>query len=146
MKLVSKTPLTRSSVNGFTLIELITVISIMAIVLALVGPLTVNFVEKAQAQTEYIQLKNSLKKLSFTSFASSTTYGITFEGSSVIVNKADKFVSKKTFDYLSYTKQKVLFNANGYPEPEMLTVKKRNKTEKINIFKLVEGSDAQVKQ
>ena len=55
-------------------------------------------------------------------------------------------VSKKTFDYLSFTKQKVLFNANGYPEPEMLTVKKRNKTEKINIFKLVEGSDAQVKQ
>ncbi len=42
---------------GFSLIELLVVISIMAAIMALVGPLTVRSVESAQAQTELVSIE-----------------------------------------------------------------------------------------
>ena len=55
---------------GFSLIELLVVISILAGLLVLVGGLTVNSVEKAQAQTELVGFSNMIKKISFRAFAS----------------------------------------------------------------------------
>jgi prepilin-type N-terminal cleavage/methylation domain-containing protein len=47
----------KKSRAGFSLIELLVVISIMAAIMALVGPLTVRSVESAQAQTELVSIE-----------------------------------------------------------------------------------------
>ena len=47
----------KKSSGGFSLIELLVVISIMAAIMALVGPLTVRSVESAQAQTELVSIE-----------------------------------------------------------------------------------------
>lgn len=47
----------KRSNSGFSLIELLVVISIMASIMALVGPLTVRSVESARAQTELVSIE-----------------------------------------------------------------------------------------
>jgi prepilin-type N-terminal cleavage/methylation domain-containing protein len=131
---------------GFTLIELITVISIMAIVLSLVGPLTIKFIDKAQAQTEFITLKNNLKRISFLSFASATPHTLKFINNNVIVSKKSMPDKVLSFNYLNFNEQQLYFNSRGYTEPETLQVNFLNKNETINVFKLVEGVDAKIVQ
>ncbi len=130
--------------TGFTLIELITVIAIMAIVLSLVGPLTLKFIDKAQAQAEYITLKNNLKKISYLSFASATPHTLKFVDNKITVSKGSRPDKVLSFNYLSFTTQQLYFNSRGYTEPEILQVSFSNKNETLNVFKLIEGVNAQI--
>ena len=130
--------------KGFTLIELITVLSIMAIGLTLVGPLTINFIDKAQAQSEFISLKNNLKKISFNAFANATGHTLLFEGRQLIIMPLNGTEKKMTFEYLNFDKQQVLINARGYTTPEILKVNFLKRNESIHLFRLIEGTDAQV--
>jgi len=130
--------------NGFTLIELITVMSIMVIILSLVGPLTIKFIDKAQAQSEFITLKNSLKKVSYLSFASATPQMLTFENKQLIISKPNTENKKFTFKFLTFSPQKISFNSRGYTSPEVLTLSFLNDKQDINLFKLIEGEDAKI--
>lgn len=134
----------KNSVRGFTMIELLTVMSIMALLITLVGPASLKFVAKAQAQSEFIQLKNDLKKISYLSFASATTYQVNFEQFQGQIIKNEQQTKGLNYEHLNFAKQMIVFNSRGYPTPEYLVVDFVNKTEKINLFKLVEGVDAKV--
>jgi prepilin-type N-terminal cleavage/methylation domain-containing protein len=132
--------------HGFTLIELIIVMSIMTIIISIVGPLSLNMIDKAQAQSEYIQLKNELKKISFLAFASASSHELTFSNKQLILTKGLKNKKVYNFDYLSFSPQSIAFNSHGYPFPENLSVSFLKKNEEVNLFKLVEGVDASVKK
>ncbi|WP_448552114.1 pilus assembly FimT family protein [Thalassotalea montiporae] len=130
-----------NSVKGFTLIELIVVISIMAIALSLVGPLTIEFIAKAQAQSELVSLKNSLKKISFKAFSTATEHQVLFNNNVLSLYTREQLVDSKTFEHLHFDKQAIKFNGRGYPFPEVLNLDKLNKQESINLFRLVEGTE-----
>lgn len=131
-------------IRGFTMIELLTVITIMALLITLVGPTSLKFVSKAQAQSEFIQLKNDLKKISYLSFVSATVHELNFNQSHSTMIKNNKKTKTFNYQHLSFPPQNVEFNSRGYPNPEYLAVNFAHKTEKINLFKLVEGVDAKV--
>ncbi len=132
--------------SGFTLIELIVVMSIMSIVLSLVGPLTLRMLDRAQAQSELITFKNSIKKVSYIAFASATQHSFDLKQHELVVYKAGEELQQTQFDYLSFEPQTVTFNSRGYPSPEELTIHLLNKSEQVNLFKLVEGVDARITQ
>ena len=48
---------------GFTLIELMVVMAIVALLLTMVGPLAISAVDKANAKQEMLTMKNWLKKV-----------------------------------------------------------------------------------
>lgn len=132
--------------QGFTLIELIIVMSIMTIVLSLVGPLTLKMIDKAQAQSELISLKNSIKKVSYIAFASATQHSFKLERKDISVFKSGTKQKQTRFDYLDFPSQVITFNSRGYPSPETLEVRLLNQNERINLFKLIEGVDAKITQ
>jgi prepilin-type N-terminal cleavage/methylation domain-containing protein len=140
----SKNPLQRrdgSLTLGFTLVELLIVMSIMGLILSLVGPLALNMIDKAQAQSEFISFKNNLKKISYISFASATEHSVTLDVQTISILKADESIQQSQFKYLQFPSQKITFNSRGYPFPESINVSFNNKIETINVFKLVEGVD-----
>jgi prepilin-type N-terminal cleavage/methylation domain-containing protein len=132
--------------SGFTLIELIVVMSIMSIVLSMVGPLTLRMLDRAQAQSELISFKNSVKKVSYIAFASGTEYSFELKQHQLIVYRADDELQQTEFDHLNFEPQIITFNSRGYPSPEELSIKLLNKNEQVNLFKLVEGVDARIAQ
>jgi prepilin-type N-terminal cleavage/methylation domain-containing protein len=132
--------------SGFTLIELIVVMSIMSIVLSMVGPLTLRMLDRAQAQSELISFKNSVKKVSYIAFASGTEYSFELKNHQLIVYRADDELQQTEFDHLNFEPQIITFNSRGYPSPEELSIKLLNKNEQVNLFKLVEGVDARIAQ
>lgn len=134
----------RQFTRGFTLIELIIVMSIMTIVLSLVGPLTLRMLDRAQAQSELISLKNSVKKVSYIAFASATQHSFELEQNQISIYKSGLFKKRAEFDYLTFPSQTITFNSRGYPSPETLDVKLLNRNEKINLFQLIEGVDAKI--
>jgi prepilin-type N-terminal cleavage/methylation domain-containing protein len=127
--------------SGFTLVELLIVMSIMGLVLSLVGPLTLKMIDRAQAQSEFISFKNSLKKLSYISFASATEHSVVLDMQRMTILKASESNQESLFKYLQFSPQKITFNSRGYPFPESIDVTVINKVEKINVFRLIEGAD-----
>lgn len=130
--------------RGFTMIELLTVITIMSLLITLVGPTSIKFLAKAQAQAEFIQLKNDLKKISYLSFVSATVQQIGFDQNQGIVTKNQQKNATLSYEHISFSPQQVRFNSRGYPSPEILVVNFASKSKEINLFKLVEGVDAKI--
>jgi len=130
--------------SGFTLIELLIVISVMMVAISLVGPTTLKMVDKAKAQTEFINLQNQIKKISYNAFASASEYKIEFKGSQVKVYKNSLKLLAASFEYLSFNEQSIELNSRGYPYPEKLVVDFPARKETLNLFRLIEGTSGKV--
>jgi len=133
-------------VSGITLIELIIVIALMMLMIGLVGPLTFKIVDKAHAQTEYINLQNSIKRLSYNAFTSAAEYKLLFQGGQLKILKNGKYFLNTSFDYLTFSNQSIDLNSRGYPYPEILRVNFPNKQREINLFRLIEGTNGKITQ
>ena len=59
---------------GFTLIELIIVLSIVSLLLSVVAPISVKAVDKSAARTELLTTRNWIKSIAFQSFVESRSY------------------------------------------------------------------------
>lgn len=125
--------------KGFTLVELLIVMAIMSLILSIVGPLTVKIVDKTQAQSEFISLKNAVNKVSYKAFASATPYVLTFDNRTLNLESKNSTPSIHRFEYISFPQQVITFNSRGYPSPESLNVSMQGRDETINLFKLIEG-------
>lgn len=77
-------------------------------------------------------------------FASATEYSFQLDKNSLLVYKANVQIQQTQFEYLNFDAQVITFNSRGYPSPETLTIHRQNKSEPINLFKLVEGVDARI--
>ncbi|NQZ82656.1 MAG: type II secretion system protein [Colwellia sp.] len=92
--------------QGFTLIELMIVMSIIALVMSLVGPMTIQGYEKIQAKEEQMTLQNWMKGNSYRSFATSKPGVITLQQSSVVfryqLNKVNQVNSSNTQNTSQY--------------------------------------------
>ncbi|MDA9371660.1 type II secretion system GspH family protein [Porticoccaceae bacterium] len=112
----------RTLASGMTLIELLIVLSIMMTALSLVGGLALETLDKTRAQTEVISVYSLIKKASIRAFSSGSGVMLAFDNQNLNVFVEKELQTGKTFKYLDFPRQVILFNRNGLPNILQITV------------------------
>jgi prepilin-type N-terminal cleavage/methylation domain-containing protein len=109
--------------KGFTLIELIIVLSIVSLLLTIVASISIKAVDKAEAKTELLATTRWIKSISFQAFIEQQSYVLKLSGNtlSLYKNPTDELVKSKTLASLKFTQQWVSINSNGYVTPKNVT-------------------------
>jgi prepilin-type N-terminal cleavage/methylation domain-containing protein len=116
--------------TGFTLVELLVVMTIVGLLLSMVGPLAISSLEKAQAKQELLSIKHWLSKLSARSYYSATEHYLVFNGHGVnlfLMNKNEPIIKQK-FKYLFFQPQQLFFNSKGMIRETFLRGEYRDKS------------------
>lgn len=141
--------LKKKTTRGFTLIELMIVMLIVALLMGLVGPLAINSLEKAEAKQEMLTMKNWFRKVSYRAFSTQQTYVLKLSGKKVelYLNSA-KFndqkqtpILSKTLESLFFQPQELTYSAKGFVSPGIVEGLYRNKTITIDLKSWVNGED-----
>jgi prepilin-type N-terminal cleavage/methylation domain-containing protein len=109
--------------SGFTLIELMIVMSIVALLMGMVGPLAINSLEKAQAKQEMLTVKNWLRKVSYRAFTTGTEHIVKLSGKNIILQikgDAELPIENKTFESLFFQPQELRYSQKGFVSPKQL--------------------------
>lgn len=137
--------------RGVTLIELLVVISIMMTMLTLVAPVSINTLNKVEAQNEYLSFLSQIKKLSARAFLESRQFTLVLEGNKIQVYQAeDSFYASNTnsnetstlivderYDYLNFPISRVTFNKVGMPDTAQITLEQKNIPKIVDILELL---------
>ena len=109
--------------KGFTLIELIIVLSIVSLLLSVVAPISIKAVDKTEAKTELLSTTKWIKNIGFQSFIEQQSYMLELNGNTLSLYKkpSNDLVKTKQLESLSFTQQWVNFNANGFITPEQIS-------------------------
>jgi prepilin-type N-terminal cleavage/methylation domain-containing protein len=134
---------------GFTLIELMIVMSIVALLLSLVGPMAIQNLEKAEAKQEMLMMKNWLKKISYRASATGQQHQLKLSGKQaelcMIVTGQNETTSHiiitKTFNSLFFKPQQLTYSTKGFVSPAALQGQYRSKDLTININHWVNGAE-----
>jgi prepilin-type N-terminal cleavage/methylation domain-containing protein len=142
--------------NGFTMIELTIVMTIVALLMSLVGPLTIQGYEKIKAKEEQLALKNWIRANSHRSFATGQTGDFILkerqvffvykshknltqsdnQNESVLLGQADKLqqvMSERKFNHLSFEPQILSVNTFGLIFPTTLRFKRNGIEQSIDL-------------
>lgn len=112
-----------SPYRGFSLVELLVVLTIMMTMIGLVGGNVIDGVARARAQTEIISVFSLLKRASVSSFATGQPILVSFEDYSVsTTSEAGLDGPNMQFEFLRFESQEVIFYRNGLPSRAKLTV------------------------
>jgi Tfp pilus assembly protein FimT len=136
--------------KGVTLIELLVVITIMMTMVALVAPLAINTVNKAEAQSEYLSFCAILRRASTKAFVNGLGVYIQLHKNSIkgyresleiksVDDNSENLLFERNFEYLNFTDTKLKFNKNGLANLTYIDVKQRNRNRTINIIALLEN-------
>jgi len=147
-----------NGVKGVTLIELLVVITIMMTMVALVAPLAINTVDKAEAQSEYLDFCGILRRASIKAFVNGSGINIKLYKNtltairmtpnlmtpSLITNPPldiieNKLIFERRYQYLNFAEAEIKFNKNGIPNAKTINVDQRNKHRQIALIALLEN-------
>lgn len=109
--------------KGFTLIELIIVLSIVSLLLAVVAPISIKAVDKTEAKTELLNTTKWIKNIGFQAFIKQQSYSLELYGNTLNLYKVPnkELVKTKELVSLNFTQQRVSFNANGFVSPTKIS-------------------------
>ena len=109
--------------RGFTLIELIIVLSIVSLLLSVVAPISIKAVDKTEAKTELLNTTKWIKNIGFQAFIKQQSYSLELYGNTLNLYKipSNELVKTKELASLSFTQQRVDFNANGFVIPAQIS-------------------------
>jgi len=130
--------------TGFTLIELMIVLTIVGFLMTMVGPLAVQSVEKAQAKQEMLMMKNWLRKISARSFNTGQAFELKLAGVKAelyIKGETQQPIISQTFESLFFQPQEFLYNHRGFITPNILIGTYRERPIKINLSSWVNGEE-----
>ncbi|MDX2370003.1 MAG: type II secretion system protein [Colwellia sp.] len=122
--------------SGFTLIELMVVMSIVALLMTMVGPLAINAVDKANAKQEMLTIKNWLRKVSYRAFYTGQEYTIKLAGKEVqLFYRYEQItaITKIEFETLFFQPQTLNYNNRGFVEPNKVTGTFQGKTMELDL-------------
>lgn len=106
----------RFNTSGFSLIELLIVVSIMMTLLGLVGGSLTTGVGRAEAQTEVVSVYNLVKKTGVRAFTSGQTLVLSLDQNQAkLIDSNDNLVSLVHYEHLLFDRQQIIFNSNGLP-------------------------------
>jgi prepilin-type N-terminal cleavage/methylation domain-containing protein len=135
--------------QGFTLIELMIVMSIVALLMGLVGPLAINSLEKAQAKQELLTVKNWLKKISYRAFTTGQTHIVKLAGKNVMLySKGQQTmpIENRDFEALFFQPQELIYNKKGIVSPSNLVGTYKGQPLLLNLTEWVNGEEPVAEQ
>lgn len=126
-------------IKGFTLIELMVVMAVVALLVGLVGPLTMQQLDKAQAKAELLNLKRELVAVSQRAFFSDMQLTAKLAGKELSVFSEDNqtIIYNKNFDYLFFQPQEIVFNNIGFVSLISINANYRDEPLTINLNDLI---------
>ena len=120
--------------RGFTLVELLVVLAILGFVIALVGPLTVDRIDKARAQEEWLVLDRTVRGLAFRAFADGKDVELRGEGTQLTWKLGNAEARSLNLAHLFFdSPQVVLINPNGVAEPGSLTLRQAGRERSLDL-------------
>lgn len=140
-----------SNNKGVTLIELLVVITIMMTMVALVAPLTINTIDKAEAQSEYLTFCGLLRKASAKAFSNGARIEVVLQNEQLKMvmfsrplraeiypeEALSEQILHKNFKYLYFPDETIRFNQNGMANIPNITIKQRSNQKYINLIDLL---------
>jgi prepilin-type N-terminal cleavage/methylation domain-containing protein len=125
----------KNTSRGFTLIEILLVVTLMSIVLALVAPLGIKQVDKARAQTEWLTLDRELGRLSMNAFMTSEFITVNAAGKQLAWESDSGKQGVIEFEQLFFSPDQLLtFNPNGIADPFEITVVQRERQRTLSLM------------
>jgi hypothetical protein len=92
------------------------IIVIIMTLVSLVAPLSIKTINKAKAQTEYIQLHNTITKLSNHAFLNGSPIFLELRDNELRAQINGNVLTQRTFEYLNFSEnQSFRFDRNGLP-------------------------------
>ena len=143
----------KSNFHGFTLIELMVVMAIVALLLTMVGPLAINAVDKANAKQEMLTMKNWLRKISYRAFATGKQYQLKLAGKKAELFTIEKGIEQSnhnqqvtplithSFESLFFQPQVLIYNDKGFVSPTTIQGTYRNQTLQLDLKQWVNGEE-----
>ena len=141
------------SQKGVTLIELLVVITIMMTMITLVGPLAMNTVAKAEAQSEYLSFCGTLRRASIKAFVNGSGIKLILDKNTLtavkivptlIANQHVEFdenniLFERTYQYLNFSDTVINFNKNGIANLMTIKLSQGNRNREIDLIALLEN-------
>jgi prepilin-type N-terminal cleavage/methylation domain-containing protein len=139
----------QNSNTGFTLIELMIVMSIVALLMGMVGPLAINSLESAQAKQEMLTVKNWLRKVSARAFSTGQAHVVKLSGKNVqlyVKDNEQNLIENKTFESLFFQPQLVNYSKKGFVSIDKVEGTYRNRPLTINLKEWVNAEEPLIAQ
>ncbi len=140
----------RMKKNGFTLIEIMIVMSIVALLMTMVGPLAINSVEKANAKQEMLTMKNWFRKISYRAFSTGNSYQLKLSGKKAelyqVFNSTEQtpvLFKTKNLESLFFQPQILNYSAKGFVSPAYVEGVYGKNTLKLNLNQWVNSEEIQ---
>ena len=119
---------------GFSLIELLVVISIMAAVMALVGPLTVRSVESAQAQTELVSIERWINGWGRKAFLTGSVISVEARGGQLIAKTDGESIDARPLELWQPAESlQIEFSSAGLPSVTRVELVSGNVSRTVSI-------------
>ncbi len=121
--------------RGFTLVELLVVLAILGFIVAMVGPLTADRIDKARAQEEWLILDRTVNGLAFRAFAQGRDVELHAEGAELRWKIAGADERSLQLPHLFFDAPQVVhINTNGVADAGSLELHQagRPRTLKLN--------------
>ena len=119
--------------RGFTLVELLVVLTILGLLLGLVGPLAVERVEKAKSQEEWLVLERAVTGLAFRAFAEGRPVELTGEGAQLTWRMGEE-ERVLPFEKLFFDpRQELRINRNGVASPASLSLRQAGRERLLEL-------------
>jgi len=120
--------------HGFTLVELLVVLAILGMVVALVGPLTADRLDKARAQEDWLVLERTVTGLAFRAFAEGRPVELHAEGARLAWQVSGAEARALPLPHLFFDPaQTVRINANGIAAPAAITVRQAGRERQLQL-------------
>jgi prepilin-type N-terminal cleavage/methylation domain-containing protein len=120
--------------RGFTLVELLVVLAILGFVIALVGPLTVDRLDKARGQEEWLVLERTVGGLAFRAFADGRDVELRGEGTLFTWQIGNAEQRSLVFKHIFFdSPQVVRINPNGVAEPGSFVLRQAGRERSLEL-------------
>lgn len=120
--------------RGFTLVELLVVMTIIAVAMGLVGGLAVNGYTKYQAKAEVMTVERLIEQANIRSFATEQSLTLELTQNAIELRSEQGTLFSQTFEYLQLPGDSIVFNSKGIPSKASISVRVSGKLRRMSLL------------